>query len=330
MNIRYRVMRQFDISDCVKVVAQHPDFQLQYGEQTEPLRRALSRLIGSEGFRAFVFEDLDIAPPNIFGVGAIVFLTDAFASKVVTPPYFWIGPELTRLLLQGETTFLSDKDVRKSNSGVGVNLFAWALGFRSDYMKKPEVLNTLLGTFIHEVRGYKVKEFIGQSSDIEGTRASLNSGALLLTGEGTFREMPAKGAQDLLTRPHIIHILRESALKSIGAWSSSIFVYRPPLVCFSMSEQRLLNAALQGGTDEDLSKDLAISLSAIKKAWCSIHERAAKHLPDTAMNLDSQPDRRNGDRGKQKKHRLLAYLREHPEELRPYTRTRDDSPAAFH
>jgi hypothetical protein len=320
MNIRYRVMQSIDISDCVNVVAQHPDFKLQYGEQTEPLRRALSRLVGSEGFRAFVFEDLDNPSFRIFGVGAIVFLTDAFASHVITPPYFWIGPELTRLLLRGETPFLSDKDLLRSNSGVGVNLFAWPLGFRTEYMKKPEVLNTLLGTFIHEVRGYKVKEFIGQSSDIEGTRVSLNSGALLLTGEGSFRELPAERAQELLSKPHIIHIVRESALKSIGAWSSSIFVYRPPLVCFSMSEQKLLNAALQGGTDQELSNDLAISVSAIKKAWCSIHERAAKHLPDKVLNLDSQPDRRDGDRGKQKKQRLLAYLREHPEELRPYSR----------
>jgi len=83
MNIRYRVMQSIDISDCVKVVAQHPDFKLQYGEQTEPLRRALSRLVGSEGFRAFVFEDLDNPSFRIFGVGAIVFLTEAFASQVL-------------------------------------------------------------------------------------------------------------------------------------------------------------------------------------------------------------------------------------------------------
>jgi len=320
MNIRYRIMRPRDIDACVRVVAEHPDFQLQYREQADPLRCALSRLLGSEGFRAFVFEDLDSPRQRVFGVGAVVFLTEAFAALVRTPPYFWIGPELTRLLLQGETPFLSDKDVCRCNSGDGLTLFAWPLGFREEYMKKAEVLNTLLGTFIYEVRGYKVKEFIGQSSDVEGTRASLNSGAVLLTDEGALRELPLTGAPGLLTKPHIIHIRRDVALQNIGAWSSSIFVYRPPSIYFSRSEQKLLIAALQGGTDEELSYELAISVSAVKKAWSSVYDRAANHLPESIFPVDAEQERRNGDRGKQKKPRLLAYLREHPEELRPYSR----------
>lgn len=320
MNIQHRVLRPKDISECVKIVAEHPDFYLQYGKQIEPLRRALLRLVGSEGLRAWVFEDFDGATVRNLGVGAIGFLTAAFASEATTPPYFWIGPELIRRLLQGEMPFLSDPEVRSSNSNEGLNLFAWPLGFRSDYMKKAEVLNTLMGTFIHEVRGYKIKEFIGQSTDVEGTRASLNSGALLLTNRGSFRELPVEGAAGLLTAPHIIHIRRESALKCIGAWSSSIFVYQPPRACFSPSEQKLLLAALQGGTDDEVSDELAISLSAVKKAWYSIHDRAAQHLPEFILKNECQTERVNGERGKQKKQRLLSYLREHPEELRPFSR----------
>jgi len=61
--------------------------------------------------------------------------------------------------------------------------------------------------------------------------------------------------------------------------------------------QRLLVAALRGLTDDELSDDLMVSHSAVKNAWRSIYAR-----------------------GKQKRQRLLAYLRERPEELRPFAR----------
>jgi hypothetical protein len=326
MNIQYRPMRPRDVDECVKAVAAHPDFHLQYREQLEPLRSALLRLVGSEGFRALVFEEFDGGKIRNLGVGAIGFLTDHFASEVKTPPYFWVGPELTRRLLQGEMPFLSDNEVRRANSGEGLSLFAWPLGFRSDDTKRAEVLNTFMATFIHEVRGYKLKEFIGQTTVVEGARASLNSGAVLLSPQGRFRELPVEGASELLAKPHIIQILRDDALKCIGAWSSSVFVYDPPFIGFPPSEQRLLLAALKGGTDEELSDELAISLSAVKKAWHSVYERAAECLPQSVLNDDERADRSNGERGKQKKQRLLTYLRDHPEELRPYSRkTRAES-----
>jgi hypothetical protein len=106
------------------------------------------------------------------------------------------------------------------------------------------------------------------------------------------------------------------------------FSLRSPQIGFSRSEQKLLSAALRGGTDEELSDELVISLSAVKKAWSSVYDRAAEHLPDSILAVETEEERRNGDRGKQKKQRLLAYLREHPEELRPCARrTREESPA---
>ncbi len=57
-------------------------------------------------------------------------------------------------------------------------------------------------------------------------------------------------------------------------------------------------------------------LAAVKKTWCSIYERVAEYaaglVPISASVRDGA-----AERGKEKKQRLLAYLREHPEELRP-------------
>ena len=62
---------------------------------------------------------------------------------------------------------------------------------------------------------------------------------------------------------------------------------------------------------------LGVSLSAVKKTWASVYLRVqSRKPPDVRIELDANI---NGDRGKEKKQKLLAYLREHPEELRPYS-----------
>jgi DNA-directed RNA polymerase specialized sigma subunit len=94
------------------------------------------------------------------------------------------------------------------------------------------------------------------------------------------------------------------------------------------TEFKVMQELLRGATDDELSDELAISLSAVKKAWSSIYVRAAERLLDSILDLDPREEQ-NGDRGRQKKQRLLACLREHPEELRPYSRkTRKESQMA--
>jgi hypothetical protein len=95
-----------------------------------------------------------------------------------------------------------------------------------------------------------------------------------------------------------------------------MFEYVPPRCGFSFAEQQLLSAALAGATDQELSCELAISISTVKKNWISIYKRAAASLPDVVPD-DSPADGGTSERGKEKRRHLLAYLREHPEELRP-------------
>jgi hypothetical protein len=73
-------------------------------------------------------------------------------------------------------------------------------------------------------------------------------------------------------------------------------------------------AVLMGATDEQLPGTLGISVPAIKKTWASVYHRVAEHLSELvcdALQSGCAP------RGREKRRDLLAYLREHPEELRP-------------
>lgn len=95
-----------------------------------------------------------------------------------------------------------------------------------------------------------------------------------------------------------------------------LFTYRTPRCGFSRSEQQLLLSALNGATDEELSIRLGVSVATVKKTWLSIYGRAGATLPKSIA--DQYAVESSVQRGKEKKRRLLAYLRDHPEELRPH------------
>jgi hypothetical protein len=108
---------------------------------------------------------------------------------------------------------------------------------------------------------------------------------------------------------------KEDALGVIGSVAAFIFSYSPPVFHFRMGEQQVLSAALDGLTDEELSYALSLKLQTVKKRWSSAFNRVALVMPN--LLPDAALGQAKNKRGPQKRHRLLAYLRHHPEELRP-------------
>ena len=82
----------------------------------------------------------------------------------------------------------------------------------------------------------------------------------------------------------MLEATKEMAAKQPGTWANLFFAYRKPVIGFTRSEQRLLSAALQGGTDGELSDLLGVSLSAVKKMWASIYLRVQSAKPFDCKN----------------------------------------------
>lgn len=98
-----------------------------------------------------------------------------------------------------------------------------------------------------------------------------------------------------------------------GSVANPLFSTAKPVLRLRESDQELLLAALEGATDSELARQLGLTLSAIKARWRSIFEKAAKVMSELL-----EEDVREEIRGSQKRHRVLAYVRNHMEELRPY------------
>jgi DNA-binding CsgD family transcriptional regulator len=85
-----------------------------------------------------------------------------------------------------------------------------------------------------------------------------------------------------------------------------------PQFGFTPGEQELLELAVEGADDAAIAKSLYLTLAAIKRRWSSIFERTSSVRPDLC------PFDGDGTRGIQKRQRILAHVRKHPEELRPF------------
>lgn len=129
----------------------------------------------------------------------------------------------------------------------------------------------------------------------------------------------------MITRPFLLGTEREIALENWGSWMSRFFVWSPPQLGFAPAEQRLLLLALRGRTDDKLAGDLELSPSTIKNMWRSIFERVERRFPSLLPSASSTLDGAEVRRGKEKRERLLTYLREHPEDLRPVLRNTVES-----
>ncbi len=96
---------------------------------------------------------------------------------------------------------------------------------------------------------------------------------------------------------------------------SHFFIHRPPRFGFTGRQQQLLclSLRLQDSADNHLAEALGVSVSAVKNWWQLIYERVAEVDADLLPLADV--DRA---RGPEKRRRLMQYVRDHPEELRPY------------
>ncbi len=317
-------MRAADVRRCAQIVATHPVIGARYAGSGRVLEAAWSRLLTHDAKNATVFEEGETPGATICAVGVSLIVDDDVVRALKTPPLGWIGPELARRMAGGELPVLTGKRLRELNSRGGLNLVVWEGCIRPDFEDRGEAHRTLITAFIEQHRGFLWKEIIG-SQAANGARLewTLRSGALLWDPAAAhYTDVSGLDPEEIARKPHLIGLTRsiESARGGswIGSWIGSLFDYRAPRLGFGCAEQKLMLAALRGeNTDEELSVLLGVAMPTVKKTWLSIYRRAAAGAAPIFPSDGGKASPRA--RGREKRRRLLAYLREHPEELRPHS-----------
>nr|WP_316641028.1 hypothetical protein [uncultured Roseateles sp.] len=89
-----------------------------------------------------------------------------------------------------------------------------------------------------------------------------------------------------------------------------------PAPCrFSAAQRRLLWLSLFDDSDDYLMQALEVSVHGMKKLWRGIDERIEDVAPEFFGEAGASDD---GKRGPARRRQVLAYVRQRPEELRPW------------
>jgi hypothetical protein len=318
-------MQPEDVRECVEIIAKNPVISARYGSAISDLPAAWLRMLSSGAGDGWVFHAEECQRAPICMVGVSVIVNDDFVRELKTPPHFWPGPELTKRILRGDFPVLTEKQLRDANSRGGLNLIVWEGCAHKDFERDPELYRCVMEAFVQVHRGFLWKEVINAPEEsADRLRWTLKTGGLLWDAAADRYVDSLNGnAEEIVSKPHVTGVTRKELLErpwfAEASWVGRLFDYHPPLLSFNRSEQRVLISALTGATDEQLSTTLGVSIPAIKKTWASIYHRVADHLPELVRDV-SQSDVGGAPRGREKRRELLAYLREHPEELRPVTR----------
>ena len=253
---------------------------------------------------------------QIVAVGLTYLVTQQFMDALHGSRWPTLAHALVDALEANENPALDRVGVRQANSSVGLNI-----AFHSIFKQGIEadehfglILERLTRRFFEMKSGYNVTQGVTEAIGEEELQLHYAIG-----GQALDVQLVADAALPPALPCFRIWLHKEVALENPGSQLCRLFLYSPPRFYFSEKEQNLLQQAMQGATDEELASNLGLSLSSVKKRWQSIYERVADEATELLPLLRGGASQ-NGKRGVEKKQKLLEYVRDHPEELRPHTR----------
>jgi len=315
--------REGTVSDIPAWQALHQSLGLPYPEASWRILPQMWRELLSTGrLKLFVVENrIKSAGSRIVSCCAAMFVTAEFCAEARSTGAPFLGIEFTRRYLSGDLPVLTRTEIADANATDGLNLVVCFEGPERSGLLGEHYLavhDKRSEAFDLAIAGYRVKEFLANPLGEQAYQEMRDAGAHLrcdyaIMGPTTNGYCPSR------LRPRVVGLTKEEAEAHPGSYLAALFVHTPPRFHFSGSQQKLLQYALTGETCEDLAMSLSLSPWTVKKRWHAIYGRVTE--------ADSEllpPPGRNGDgahgRGAERRRRLLGYLRQHPEELRPFDR----------
>jgi DNA-binding CsgD family transcriptional regulator len=316
------ITRQGSAQDLARCKVLHASLRLPYPEGcSRALVEMWRALLSNWAMQISLVEDR--AKPlasRIVSFSATVFATDEFCCEARSTLAPYLGVQVARRFLSHKLPLLNRKQVARANARRGLNAIMCFGGCEADGLSSDQILavrEKQSEAFRLDLSGYRIKEFLADTIGEEAAQWMLDSGAHLRRDYSRYFEKRDSPTPEASQRPWLVGLTKTEALANPGSYLSSFFVYAPPRFHFSHSEQLLLQHALVGETSDELANSLFISPWTVKKRWHAIYERVAnvdrELLPPVANGLHV------ASRGAEHRRHLLYYLRQHLEELRPWS-----------
>lgn len=272
-----------------------------------------TELLATESWRTVGVEDRRRPPATrLVGFGVSVFATDDFAERALAG-----RPFLSRAFLEewesGTRPFLTTRQIAEANAGAGLNLVVLHYGWCKDASPADLTAMQILQTerFMYEHAGFLTKDYIHEVFGAALKEFMLGGGMRV---QHDYRGDAWRDALAHVSEDDWPYLFAHGTEASQAGTLTSFFRSKGtrPRFGFSPGEQRLLLHALDGQSDEDLAVSLGVSAWTVKKRWQSVYGKVEAVDPTVV-----EPPHRD-EKLRQRRRYLLAHLRQHLEELRPY------------
>lgn len=313
MDLMHRTTKERDLAGCLAILEDGFSYPAALRAR---LPGIAARLLAEGALNSAVMEDLDQPlGQRLLQFGASVFLSDDFVREAEAERTPHLSAQVVAAIVEGRSPVLTLPAIRAANAKDGLNLFVLHFGLALDRVNPadlPTVFARIPESFFSLHLGYNLKQITVEFCDDAVVRFSLASGFHLRTDYAAY--YGRHGLPPLGRRPVRLGVTREEAAEAPGAYVSRLFPFQRPQFCFTHGEQQLLQRALQGDTDEEAAGALCIAVPTVKTRWRTIYERVEAQTP----SLLPAGGTGRATRGGEKRRLLLNYLRQHPEELRPF------------
>jgi len=286
------------------------------------LAQVIDDLLDEERLIGGLIEDHDVTGESAVVAATLsAFVAPEFQRTYLAKPW----PCLTNWLLRrcldgGSDVFLDRAQQAQGNLSRGLDLVML------DYIQTPmdftspegrRIMTVFFPFYLSIHRGYNLNSMIVEAGAMYEQMA-------LSAGFRLYRELDLDAEPPAEPIPHgasskraVYYFQREMAADTPPSTPvSAVFTYLEPRFRFTAGEQRMLLRAIDGLTDEEIAGTLAVSRDAVKQTWRSIYDHVIQVMPDLVDR--GQAAGGEGARGQEKRRRIVAYVRDNAQELRPH------------
>ena len=261
-------------------------------------------------------------PPEatIVAVGLTAFLAESFVQHFLSDPEPSISSKVYEALLAGGSPILAAADVRRANTDGNLNLLVMHFGMRLS--APPSARDLAVVEAAHRLfqathAGYRVKLVMQEAIGAAQVAFMTAGGFRVVDDFSAYYSRNGIIEPDKATRPYLMAARRDEVEQQLpGSTLSVLFRHAVPRFKFTAAEQRVLQWTLLDEDDRAIADYLGVSPDAVKKIWRRVYERVAA-VDATLLDAVTEESERVSS-GKQKRVRLVRYLRNHAEELRPF------------
>lgn len=292
-------------------------------ELNRNLPEVIERLLDEDRLIGGLIEDYDATGERTVVAATFSgFVTPEFRQRYLEKPWPCLTNWLLLRCLKGETDiFLDRAQQAQGNLNGGLDLAML------DYIQTPmdftsaegrRIMTVFIPFFLSIHRGYNLNSMIVEAGAVYEPMA-LGAGFRLYKTLDLDRHPPAEPVPAGATKQRAIYYFQREMVADTPPSTpvSAVFTYLPPRFRFTAGEQRTLLRAIDGLTDEEIAGTLDVSRDAVKQTWRSIYDHVIQVMPDL---VDRGQAAANGEgaRGQEKRRRIVAYVRDNAQELRPH------------